>query len=113
MVRNALLLLVFLLPVGAWVGGSGLMLSILLGGLLGLVHFHWTAVEVDRLLRGEGIGGGKAAIRYILRLLLIFGGLFAIIHLSFLSLIGALLGLSVFVLSGLVEAFLQLFGRRA
>ena len=51
---------------------------------------------------------GLAMLKYLLRLLLILGTLFAMIHFSFLSLLGALVGLSILVLAGMLEALIQL-----
>jgi hypothetical protein len=46
--------------------------------------------------------------KYLLRLVLILGILFAMIRFSFLSLGGAVGGLSILVLAGMLEAFLLL-----
>jgi len=47
-------------------------------------------------------------VKYIARLVLILLAFFAIFHSSFLSVFGAVAGLSVFVLSGMLEAILLL-----
>lgn len=103
--RNALRILCLLI-VGAWLfWGWGEALSVTAGGLLAYLNFSWLTAAVDRVLGLET--GRKAALvlaGFVGRLLLILGGLFAIIHFSFMSLYGALLGLSIFVLAGILEA---------
>ena len=74
-----------------------------------MINFHWMAAGVDRLIYTQDKEGIPSVLfKYLGRLLLIFISLFAIIHLPFLSLMGALLGFSVFVLSGMLEAILLL-----
>lgn len=93
-------------------------LSIVIGELLAWLNLRWMTAGVDRLLVKSGSGAkseGSAisVLKYLFRLLLIFIVLFAMIHFSFLSPIGALLGLSIFVLSGMLEAILLLIQRKA
>lgn len=88
-------------------------LSVLIGGILSVINFHWLAAGVDRVLLGESKAGAPWLIaKYLGRLLLIFLAFFVIIQTSFLSVIGALLGLSVFVLAGMLEAVLMMFKMR-
>ena len=90
--------------------------SIAIGALLAWLNFRWMVAGVDRLLAkssSQGKSAGTTMLKYLFRLLLIFIVLFVMIHFSFLSPIGALLGLSIFVLSGMLEAILLLIQRRA
>lgn len=108
--RNALILLLLLGVGSAVVQGGAMALSVLLGGVLGILNFRWMAAGVDQLIyRGSGKGVGVTVAKFLGRLLLIFLAFFAIIHSSFLSLWGALLGLSVFVLAAMLEAVLLMF----
>lgn len=109
-VRNARWALLLLTVAGAIWGGWGMALSVLVGGAVAWVNFHWMAAAVDRLLATEPKPGGAVGVgKYLLRLLLIFGTLFAMIHFPFLSLFGGLAGLSIFVLAGMWEAVLLLW----
>jgi len=115
--RNAAVILA-LMMLGAlvfWSWGAGL--SVLIGGLVALLNFRWMCRAVDQVLNvGPGpkrrSGAGSFLALYLARLLLILVGLFAIIYLSFLSLLGALMGLSVFVLAGFLEAVLLVLQKR-
>ncbi len=109
-VRNALWMLLALALVGGLWKGWGTALSVLIGGAAAWVNFHWMAAAVDRLLSSGGRPDGALTIgKYLLRLLLIFGTLFAMIHFPFLSLLGGAAGLSIFVLAGMWEAVLLLW----
>ncbi len=104
-VRKARILTVVLPPAAALVFGWRVGISVLVGAGLALLNLAWLAAGVDRLLgRQNPRGGGLVALRFMGRLALIFMALFAMIHTSFLSLTGALLGLSVVVLAGIWEA---------
>jgi hypothetical protein len=107
--RNALIILALMLPAAALAFGFRMALSVLIGGLLAVINFHWMATGVDAVLRRADSPRVTATVaKYIARLLLIFVVFFAIIHSSFLSVLGALAGLSVFVLAGMLEAVLLL-----
>ncbi len=107
--RNALLILVLMVPAAALAFGFPVGLSVLLGGLLAVINFHWMSAGVDALLRrAESASVTATVAKYIARLLLILLAFFVIIHSSFLSVLGALAGVSVFVLAGMLEAVLLL-----
>jgi len=107
--RNALFILAAMVPAGLIFFGLGAGLSVLLGGLLAVVNFHWMSAGVDRLLkRAETARVTGTVGKYLARLVLIFLTFFAIIHSSFLSVLGVLVGLSIFVLAGMLEAVLLL-----
>ncbi len=99
-----------LLALGATLSqGWGFGLSVLIGTVLAALNFAWLKGGVDRaLVGGKGLGAEVAA-KYLFRLLLISITVFAMIRIPFLSLVGALLGLSVFVLSGMLEALILLW----
>ncbi len=104
-IRNAVtLLLIF--ATGGWVFWDKWMaVSVVSGGLLALVNWSWMSAGVDRmLLRSGGDGSVRFALLYVLRLALITGALFAIIHPSWVSPKGALVGLSAPVAAGMLEA---------
>lgn len=86
-------------------GGWQWAVSVLLGGLLAMVNLAWMTAGIDRVL---GTGKPPPAIRtgigYVARLLLLLLGFFAMIQLPFLKVWGGLLGLSVFVFAGILEA---------
>ena len=110
--RNAAILLALMLAAGALAFGGRMALSVLTGGVLSFLSFHWLAAGVDRALgRGDKGRGTGVALRYVGRLVLIFLALFAMIHSSFFDVLGALAGLSVFVLAGMLEALLLLISR--
>lgn len=99
-----------LVIVGCLVFGWQTGISIALGGLLAWVNFRWMESGVDRILFGKGEAEtGWTAVKFLGRLVLMLLGLFAMIQASFLSAGGVLAGLSIFVLSGMLEALLILF----
>ncbi len=107
--RNAVILLICSTLAGLIIFDWQVAASILLGGLLAFLNLHWLTAGVDLLLKtGDKRRVGPVVAKYLARLVLIFAILFAIIHFSFLSVLGALLGLSVFILSGMVEAVILL-----
>jgi hypothetical protein len=89
-------------------------LSVLVGGLLADVNFIWMERAVNRLLIGEEKKQSATflVIGFVARILLILLGLFAMIHFSFFRLLGAVLGASIFVLAGFIEAAIVLFRRQ-
>jgi hypothetical protein len=106
LVRRAWWCLGVLVLAGGVVWGWAMALSIALGGGVALLNFLLMTAGIARVLEGSrGRRPGWILAGFVGRLLLILGGLFAIIHISFLSLYGALGGLSIFVLAGLLEAF--------
>ena len=108
--RHALILLILFVSGGFIFSGWGMAVSVAIGGVLSVLNLHWMVAGVDRVIYVDsGKGAGWVILQYVARLLLIFITFFAIIHTSFLSLMGALLGLSVFVLAGIFEAVLLIF----
>lgn len=109
--RNALWILLILTGATTIFFGWFEGLSVAAGGAVAWLNFHWMSTDIARVLN---LSGGNhqerrsppSIGRYVGRLLLILAFLFAIIHFSFLSLIGAFAGLSIYVLSGLLEAIL-------
>lgn len=107
--RNALILLVLLFLTSALFWSWGGAVSVGLGGLLAWLNFRWLKSGVEAILSTQEAPPPRSVItRFVGRLLLILICLFAMIQLSFLSLIGAVIGLSIFVLSGIFEAICQL-----
>lgn len=105
--RNALIILGALTLAALVFFGWGAAASVLIGGALAALNFKWMAAGVDRALGAAAAGSAVTTVlKYVLRLLLIMLGLFAMIHVPFLSLLGGVAGLSIFVLSGMLEAIL-------
>jgi len=107
--RNAVWILGLMLVASLLFETRAFALSTLAGGLLALLNFNWLSRTVDQLLapvQGElQAPRSKAVLVYSgARVLLIFGTLFAMIQLSFFRPLGAVCGLSIFVLSGMLEA---------
>ena len=102
-------ILIVLVMAGYFYQGPGVAVSILIGGLLALLNHHWMVAGIDAVLGTPTPAKCKQAmLKYLLRLLLILGTLFAMIHFYFLSLLGAIVGLSILVLAGMLEALIQL-----
>ena len=103
--RNAAILLVALSLTGGWVYGFWTAVSILAGAVTALFNLQL----LDRLaLRLLEPGEKPSALRFLAlngaRMVLMLGGLFAMIQIPFLSVPGAVLGLSVPILSATLEA---------
>jgi hypothetical protein len=110
--RNALRILTLLVVGAGLLYGWEVALSVASGGFLAYLNFSWLKAGVDKILGLEtGRRTGLILAGFVGRLVLILGGLFAIIHFSFMSLYGALLGLSIFVLAGILETIF-LFKKR-
>ncbi len=108
-VINAVWILAVLVVAGFLHRGPGVSVSILIGGLLALLNHHWMVAGIDAVLgTPTSQKRGLAMLKYVLRLILILGTLFAMIHFSFLSLLGAIVGLSILVLAGMLEALIRL-----
>jgi len=75
-----------------------LPLSVLLGGLLGLLNFRWLAIAVERVYLRQGatavVSNLAAVIISLLKLSLIFIILFVVIKLQLLHVFGMVAGLS-------------------
>lgn len=119
--RNSIIILVLLTAVGLIFWGAEVGVPVFLGGVLSLASLYSIAASVDRALQaadpsrqkqGKAHSAWKTGPLHLVRLLLILGVLSVMIHLSFRSMIGALLGLSIFVLAGFLEAILMVIGRR-
>ena len=111
--RNALILLGVFIAGGLIFYGWSMAVSILIGGALSILNFQWLVSGVDRVIYGDLRKGILSAVlKYVGRLVLILVVLFVMIHTSFLSVLGALLGLSVFVVAGMLEAVLMMFKTR-
>ncbi len=107
--RRGIWILAVMSLVAGVVWGWQMAVSILVGGGLASVNFHWLKLAVDGMLTGASRHSPTLLIAGFLgRLLLILVGLFAIIQLSFLSLYGALGGMAIFVVAGFLEAILLL-----
>ena len=103
--RNATIILIAISLVGGWVYGFWTAVSILAGALAGLLNLKILDRLAGRLLEP---GGRPSALRFLAlnggRMALMLGGLFAIMQIPFLSVPGAVLGLSVPILSAMLEA---------
>jgi hypothetical protein len=109
-VRRHAFLILLLSVGGTWIlFGFRVAGPVALGGLLAFLSFGWLTAAVDPILTGrKRHRPGIVILGFVGRTVLILVCLFAMIQLSFESLMGALLGLSVFVLAGIVEAVLLL-----
>ena len=78
------------------------------------VNFALMKEAVDRVLVGnkKDLSKGVLITGFVGRILLILLGLFAMIHFSFFRLLAAVLGASIFVLAGFIEATVVLFRRQ-
>ena len=107
--RHALVMLAFMVAGGIVVQGVGFGISVLIGGGIALLNFHALTRLSESVLPLDLTPAQRAprltsVLHYVGRLVLISLALFAIIQISYLSLIGAVLGLSVVIISGLLEA---------
>ena len=111
--RNARLSLPVLILISSLFRGWEFGLSVLIGGLLADVNFTLMKEMVDRAIIGrKELSNGRLVVGFVGRILLILVGLFAMIHFSFFRLLGAVLGASIFVVSGFIEATIVLFRRQ-
>lgn len=105
--RWALMIAIVLVLGAGALRGLNMAVSVLVGSGLALINFRWMLGGVDALLYGKKLKRRAAVViaKYLGRLLLIIVVLFAIIQTSYLSPVGVVVGLSIVVLSGFLEAF--------
>jgi len=103
--RNAVLLLAVISLAGGLVYGLWMAVSILAGAVAALINLKVLDRLAGRLLAPDG---KPSALRFLAlnggRMALMLGGLFAMMQIPFLSVPGAVLGLSVPILSAMLEA---------
>lgn len=107
--------------IGAWLVAAGAIIttlifgikygvSFLLGGVLSAINLKLLVRTVHgALARGSNISSIRITAGYILRLLLIPLGLYAIMHFLFSGIIAATVGFVVFISGFLVEGILESF----
>lgn len=82
-------------------------LSILVGGLLAVLNFHWLKQGIDVAIFQEKRTAIKGILfKYVLRLVLILSILYGSIYIS-LNVLAVLLGLGVFIIGTLIEGIYQ------
>jgi hypothetical protein len=102
-----------LVVTGFFLQGLEFGLSVLIGGVLADLNFSLMKETVDQVLAGKtGLSARRLLVGFVGRVLLILLCLFAMIHFSFFRLLGVVLGASIFVLSGFIEATVVLFRRQ-
>lgn len=103
--RNAAILVAAISLIGGLVYGFWAAVSILAGALAALINLKVLDRLAVRLLAPDG---KPSALRFLAlnggRMVLMLGGLFAMMQIPFLSVPGAVLGLSVPILSAMLEA---------
>jgi hypothetical protein len=86
------------------------VLAVVLGAALAWLNFHWLSAGVEAMLRPANPKKIKFLVaKFLLRLLLIFAALYAMIRVSLEMAGGLLLGLSVYILAIMAEAFFSVF----
>ena len=83
-----------------------------LGGALALVNHHWMSASIRTAFSGATLKGARpklGAARFFLRYFVVAGAVFAAYELGVVSVVATLVGLSAFVVAGLVEGFVQTF----
>ncbi len=86
--------------------------GLLLGGLLALVNYHWLSASVRTVFSGAATNGLRpklGVIRFVLRYVVVVAAVYVAYELDVVSIVATLVGLSVFVVAALVEAFIQTF----
>lgn len=89
-----------------WRVGTGF----LLGGALALLNYRWMQSSIAAVFAGvsEGVKPKLSVSRYFLRYVVIGGAIFVAHSLGIASGIAALIGLSIFAVAALIEAFVQI-----
>ena len=89
-----------------------LPVSVLFGGILGLLNFRWLAIAVERVYLRQGATAGlsnlAAVIISVLKLSVIFIVLFVVIKTQFLNIFGLVAGLSFCFLAILWEGVVMM-----
>ena len=89
-----------------------LPVSVLFGGILGLLNFRWLAIAVERVYLRQGATAGlsnlAAVIISVLKLSVIFIVLFVVIETQFLNIFGLVAGLSFCFLAILWEGVVMM-----
>jgi hypothetical protein len=83
-----------------------------LGGALALLNHHWLRASVRAAFTSATITGARPKLsvaRFVLRYFVVTASVFAAYELGIVSLVATLVGLSAFVVAGIVEGFIQTF----
>lgn len=83
-----------------------------LGGALALVNHHWMSASIQTAFSNATLKGVRpklGAARFFLRYFVVAAAVFAAYELGVVSIVATLVGLSAFVVAGLVEGFYQTF----
>jgi ATP synthase I chain len=86
--------------------------GLLLGGALALLNHHWLRSSVHTAFSGAALSGLRPKLsiaRFVLRYFVVAASVIAAYALDVVSIVATLVGLSAFVVAGLVEAFIQTF----
>jgi hypothetical protein len=102
-----LLLTLASVPVAQWRVTTGLAL----GGALALLNHHWLRASIRTAFSGatEGVRPKVSVARFILRYFVVVSLIVAASELEIISVVAALVGLSVFAFAALLEGFVQTF----
>jgi hypothetical protein len=103
----ALLLTLASVPVAQWRVTAGLAL----GGALALLNHHWLRASIRAAFSGatEGVRPKVSVARFVLRYFVVVAAVVAANELELISVVAALVGLSVFAFAALLEGFVQTF----
>lgn len=99
-------------PASAFVAPWRVTTGLLLGGLLALVNYHWLSASVRTVFTGavtSGLRPKLGVLRFVLRYVVVVAAVYVAYELDAVSIVATLVGLSVFVVAALVEAFIQTF----
>jgi hypothetical protein len=83
-----------------------------LGGALALLNHHWLRASVHTVFTNATLAGVRPKLsmaRFVLRYFVVAASVFAAYQLGIVSLVATLVGLSAFVVAGVVEGFIQTF----
>ena len=92
--------------------GVFIAISVAVGAILSLLNAHLMWTGLGALVEPGRSDASRIISRFVGRLVLIFIFLFAIIHTSFLDVLGVVTGLSIGVISTVIEEFRQIVWRR-
>ena len=98
--------------VSAFVAPWRVTTGLLLGGALALLNHHWLRASVRTAFSGAATAGLRPKIgmaRFVLRYFIVAAAFYLAYTFNLVSIVATLVGLSAFVVAGLVEAFIQTF----
>jgi hypothetical protein len=110
--RNTWLALAAMMAIALVIGKLSVILGVALGGALGILNHRWLSSSLGGILTATSSDGAiprGAAIKFVLRFVIIGGGIAAALWSRMVDLLAIVAGFSAFLVAVMIEAGYQIF----